>query len=323
MSEEGQRLNAAPLTEAEVHRLRAALPDSETASPRPLPERIEYRTEEEDAHTRDAALAGVDAYAGLEANRAAVEGGADVDDGNKENEDPATSGRIHRDAEGAVYEQPELELMEWYPAEHPDLLTTRDSDAPTETPYACNSLGRPLYRGDRGKAPVGYKANKADDFVHYLITDARGITRQAAYVQVVMAADPRVIALVDDSDKVYSKPLYAEPMVRERGKPHYAPEDLFMFAVGHAGRHRVDMAVNELRDVSAKAELHRFRSYTQEAERVEQRLHSLALALGEIKGELARSKFRLEMADLVARIEEKQQGWMGGVGPTRRRGRCS
>ncbi|KAH9038199.1 hypothetical protein EDB85DRAFT_2141961 [Lactarius pseudohatsudake] len=151
----------------------------------------------------------------------------------------------------------------------------------------------------------------------------RDITRQAAYVQVVMAADPRVIALVDDSDKVYSKPLYVEPMVRERGKPHYAPEDLFMFAEGHANRHRVDKAVNELRDVSAKAELHRFRSYTQEAECVEQRLHHLALALGEIKGELSRSKFCLEMVDIVARIEEKQQGWMGGMGPTRRRGRRS
>ncbi|KAH9017649.1 hypothetical protein EDB85DRAFT_2155038, partial [Lactarius pseudohatsudake] len=227
--------------------------------------------------------------------------------------------------------------------EHPDLLTARDSDATTETPFTCDSLGRPLYRGDvrldapplhptirlqrrLGRAdrpPTGYKANKADDFVHYLITDAQGITRQAAYVQVVMAADPRVIALVDDSNKVYSKPLYAEPMVRERGKPHYAPEDLVMFAVGHANRHRVDKAVNELRDVSAKAELHRFRSYTQEAERVEQRLHHLVLALGEIKGELARSKFRLEMADLVARIEEKQQGWMGGIGPIRRRGRRS
>ncbi|KAH9016730.1 hypothetical protein EDB85DRAFT_2155681 [Lactarius pseudohatsudake] len=327
MSEDGQRLNAAPLTRPKcigfvqlsqtvrLPHLDLSRYESNTGRKKKTPTPATLRWQE----------------------WMPAEGGDQTD------EDPAAASHVHRDAASAVYEQPELELRGWYPAEHPDLLTARDSDALAETPYACDSMGRPIYRGDvridapplhptirlqrrlgsAAKPPTGYKVNKADDFVHYLITDAQGITRQAAYVQVVMAADPRVIALVDDSDKVYSKPLYAEPMVRERGKPHYTPEDLVMFAVGHANRHRVDMAVNELRDVSAKAELHRFRAYTQEAERIEQHLHHLALTLGEVKGELARSKFRLEMADIVERIGEKQQGWMGGVRSVRRRGRRS
>jgi hypothetical protein len=205
-------------------------------------------------------------------------------------------------------------------------------------------VGRPIYRGgvnpDTDVAPYpaarlrylggnaripphGYKHNRGEDFIHYPITTGRGGTAQATYVQVMMTPDPLVIALAEDSDKVYSKPLYAEPQVREAGKPHYLAEDMYAFVGGHANQHRVDRAVNELHDVSLKAELHRYRAYKAEAERMEQRLHALSQALGSVQGEVARSKFRLEMANTWDRITEKQEGWMGGVGPTRRRGRRS
>ncbi|KAH9008639.1 hypothetical protein EDB85DRAFT_2164076 [Lactarius pseudohatsudake] len=81
---------------------------------------------------------------------------------------------------------------------------------------------------------------------------------------------------------------------------------MFALAAGHSDRHRIDRAINELHDVSVKAELHRYRSYVQEAERLEQRLHHLVQALGETKGEVACSKFRLEMADVMDRIDKKQ-----------------
>ncbi|KAH9012892.1 hypothetical protein EDB85DRAFT_2158625 [Lactarius pseudohatsudake] len=135
--------------------------------------------------------------------------------------------------------------------------------------------------------------------------------------------DSPLEALLDDSNKVYTRPLYAEPQVREAGKPHYAPEDMYAFVGGHSNQHRVDRAVNELKDTSLKAELTRYRAYKHEAERMEQRLHALAQALGGVQGELTRSKFRLEMANTWDRITEAQEGWMGGIGPTRRRGRRS
>ncbi|KAH9019781.1 hypothetical protein EDB85DRAFT_2153517 [Lactarius pseudohatsudake] len=177
--------------------------------------------------------------------------------------------------------------------------------------------------GSTRHAPHRYKHNQGEDFINYPITDAQGVTRQVTFIQVVMGPDPLVLGLMDDSEKVYSRPLYAEPKVLEKGKPHYAPEDMYAFVGGHSNQHCVDRAVNELKDTSLKAELTRYRAYKREAERMEQRLHTLAQALGGVQGEITRSKFRLEMADSWDRITEVQEGWMGGIGPTRRRGHRS
>ncbi|KAH9170672.1 hypothetical protein EDB89DRAFT_2071705 [Lactarius sanguifluus] len=75
-----------------------------------------------------------------------------------------------------------------------------------------------------------------------------------------MNADPLVLVLVEDSDKVFSKALYAELHVKEVGKPIYPREDMFLFKDGYYDRPRLDRAVNELRDVSVKAEIHRYHS---------------------------------------------------------------
>ncbi|KAH8978793.1 hypothetical protein EDB92DRAFT_1821360 [Lactarius akahatsu] len=171
--------------------------------------------------------------------------------------------------------------------------------------------------------PHRYKHNWGDDFIHYPITDAQGITQQATFVQVVGGPDPLVLGLVDNSNKVYSRPLYAEPQVREASKPHYTPEDMYAFVGGHSNQHRMDRAVNELKDVGLKAELTRYRAYKHEAERMEQRLHALAQALGRVQGELTRCKFRLEMANVLDQVTERQEAWVGGIGPTRHCGRHS
>ncbi|KAH9015718.1 hypothetical protein EDB84DRAFT_1567582 [Lactarius hengduanensis] len=63
---------------------------------------------------------------------------------------------------------------------------------------------------------------------------------------------------------------------------------MYAFVGGHSNQHRVDRAVNELKDVSLKAELHRYRAYKREAERMEQRLHALSQALGGVQGESQR-----------------------------------
>ncbi|KAH8985898.1 hypothetical protein EDB92DRAFT_1949557 [Lactarius akahatsu] len=201
--------------------------------------------------------------------------------------------------------------------------------------------GRPLYRagvvidteaapmpavclqylgGTARTAPHGYKHNWGDDFVHYPITNTQGVTCQATFVQVVRGPDPLVLGLVDDSNKVYSRPLYAELQVREAGKPHYSPEDMYAFVGGHSNQHCMDRAVNELKDVGLKAELTHYHTYKHEAERMEQRLHALTQALGGVQGELMRCKFRLEMANMLDQVMERQEAWVGGIGPTWRCG---
>ncbi|KAH9067676.1 hypothetical protein EDB87DRAFT_1678000 [Lactarius vividus] len=140
-----------------------------------------------------------------------------------------------------------------------------------------------------GPPPHGYRYNHGEDFVHYPINDGQGRTRQAAYVQVIMGSDPIVLGLVEDSEKVYSQPLYAEPHVKATGKEQYPQEDMHLFAGGYHDRPRLDRAIGELHDVSLKAEVHCYRAYAYEAERMEQQLHQLAAALRGVKAELGRS----------------------------------
>ncbi|KAH9160441.1 hypothetical protein EDB89DRAFT_1914725 [Lactarius sanguifluus] len=155
--------------------------------------------------------------------------------------------------------------------------------------------------GSSGPRPVasavGIRNNRGDDFIHFPITTPQGNTQQATYIQVVDGPDPLIIGLIEDSNKVYTKPLYA--------KPH----------VGHAGQHCLDRVINELKDRGLKAELKHYRQYQHKAERVEQRLHSLAQSLGGIQLELKKSKYRLEMADVIKQVSQMQEGWMSGIGP--------
>src|ERR1700761_1313233 len=46
LGEDRSRLNTTPFMQAEVDRLRTALPDAAPASPRPVPVRVEHRVEE-------------------------------------------------------------------------------------------------------------------------------------------------------------------------------------------------------------------------------------------------------------------------------------
>ncbi|KAH9037628.1 hypothetical protein EDB85DRAFT_2142326 [Lactarius pseudohatsudake] len=272
----GRRLSTAPYSHDELRQLRAAVGGGRDPLPNPAP-RVEDGS--------DKGVAGLEGTTQLEIRSSRVAQPPTDDGSDKENAPPVVTPVVQRDAERAVYEAVEGALREFYPAEQPFLITATDSDDPRETPFVCNTLRRPLYRqdvqvnvedapqpavhlrflsGNGRHAPHGYKHNRGEDFIHYPITDVQGVTWQATFVQAIMGPGP------------------AEVQVRKAGKPHYAPEDMYAFMGGHSNQHRVDRAVNELKDVSLKAEL----------------------ALGGVQGELTRSKFRLEMANTWDRITE-------------------
>jgi len=112
-----------------------------------------------------------------------------------------------------------------YPAEHLFIRTLKDSDNPHETPYTATTTGFPLYKGSyrvkRNEVPLGFKPNCGDNFISFPITSPEGDIRQAEYVQVILHPNPIVVGLRDDSDKVYTKPLYAAPIFHYDGKPVY------------------------------------------------------------------------------------------------------
>ena len=169
---------------------------------------------------------------------------------------------------------------ELYPDEHLFMRTLKDTDNPNETPYAATTTGLPLYKGSyvrkRLTIPPGFQYNNGDHFVSFPITSPDGVTKQAQYVQVVMHPNPFVIGLCNNSDKVYTAPLYAVPIFHYDGKPVYHTQELEFLKMEVEGKEQTDRMLRRLNDLSLVAEVHRFRIMTQELARLEE-----AIAEGE------------------------------------------
>ncbi len=131
-----------------------------------------------------------------------------------------------------------------YPAEHLFIRTLCDSNNPNETPYTATTMGFPLYKGSyrtkRNEVPLGFKPNSRNNYVSFPITGPSGDVKQAEYVQVILHPNPIVVGLHDDSDKVYTKPLYAAPIFHYDGKPVYRAEQLEKLKFGAEGQEQTD-----------------------------------------------------------------------------------
>ncbi len=167
-------------------------------------------------------------------------------------------------------------LKDWYPDEHPFIKNSRDSDDPSETPYALTTTGYPLYKraymsaAAQRQDPIGFNPNRGVHYINYPIClPNESTTQQAHYTQAIMAPNPLVIALRQDSDKVFSKPLYASPVYAFDGKPTYTTGELDYLKADAQGRELTDRLIDREGDLSLKVEVHRFRMLTTELERME------------------------------------------------------
>ena len=142
-------------------------------------------------------------------------------------------------------------LHDWYPDEHPFIKNSRVSDDPDETPYALTTSGYPLYKRSymsaslQQREPIGFHSNRGAHYINYPIRlPGESTTQQANYTQAIMAPNPLVIALQSDSDKVFSKPLYASPVYAYDGKPTYATGELDYLKADAQGREFTDRLID-------------------------------------------------------------------------------
>ena len=161
-----------------------------------------------------------------------------------------------------------------YPAEHPFICTLKDTNDPNETPYVATTAGFPLYKGSyqvrRGKVPPGFVPNMGDHFISFPITGPDGNVKQAEYVQTILHPNPIVVGLRNDSNKVFTKPLYATPVFHYDGKPVYRAEQLKKLKMGAEGQDQMDRMIHHLNDPSIMAEVHQFRVMGQELAQLEE-----------------------------------------------------
>jgi len=208
-------------------------------------------------------------------------------------------------------------IRDWYPDEHPFIKNYHDTDDPNETPYTLTTSGYPLYKRMymptmlQRQEPIGFKNNRGAHYIDYPIhLPHKSTTQQAHYMQAIMAPNPLVIALRKDSDKVFSRPLYASPVYQYDGKPTYVTGELNYLRADAEGRELTDRMINREGDLSLKAEVHRFHVITAELERME----TVLVENEEAWGQLASAKLgaiqRLEMADAIKRINANNQGFV-------------
>ncbi len=130
-------------------------------------------------------------------------------------------------------------LRDWYPDEHPFIKNYHDSDLTTN--------GYPLYKKSYMPAmmqrcdPIRFNPNTGAQYIDYLIRlPHKATTQQAHYMQAIMAPNPLVVALRKDTNKVFSKPLYASLVYWFDGKLVYTTGELDYLKADAQGQEMTD-----------------------------------------------------------------------------------
>jgi len=184
------------------------------------------------------------------------------------------------------------EHQDYYPAEHTHISYRQIAN---DTPHTQTTKGNNMYRatvqvGRTHRAPVDWCLNAPPRFhlnmgPQYIPCPIRirGVMRQAKYVQIIMGPNPMVLGVVDESDLVYPRPLYATPLLTFAHCPIYPQEDLDVLTAEHAEHAMVDRCARDMGDESVIAEIHHFRTLTQEGDRIEAQIIELEKAFGEVQ----------------------------------------
>ncbi len=290
-----------PISGAEVNRLLNALPSSQdTSQPLPMPPRIQTTNGVEDA-------------SGMEV----MEGRTIRESRSGEAGEVRSEGTTAAEDMGPADEDDEQ--RDYYPAEHTHISYGQIAN---DTPHAQTTEGQNMYRATvrvrrthrpavdwRVNAPPGFHLNMGPRYIPCPIR-INGVTRQAKYIQVIMGPNPMVLGVIDESDLVYPRPLYATPFLTFARRPIYPQEDLDVLTVGHADQPTVDRCAKDLGDESVIAEIHRFRVLTQEGDCIEARIIELEKAFRDVQALKLGSIRRMEMADVTARLEERRTGML-------------
>jgi len=224
-----------------------------------------------------------------------------------------------------------MNMEELYPAEHPFIRTIKDSDDPDETPYAATTTGFPLYKGSYcthvNAVPTGFKCNNGDHFIPFPITEPNGDTKQAEYIQTILHPNPIIIGLYNDSNKVYSKLLYASPIYHYNRKLVYMVQELEMLKMDAEGKEQTNHMIHHLHDASLMAEIHHFCMVSQELDWVKEAIVENEDQWGELAAMKLKMIRRLEMADALQRLQEQDKGLIDdalqSIGESLQRGHCA
>ena len=127
-------------------------------------------------------------------------------------------------------------------------------------------------------------------------------------MQTILHPNLIIVRLQDNSDKVYSKPLYASPIYHYNSKPTYMAQQLEVLKMDVEGKEQTDRMIHCLHDPLLTVEVHRYRMVLQELDQVEEALLNSEDQWGELAAMKLKTIQRLEMADALQRVSKMDDG---------------
>jgi hypothetical protein len=190
-----------------------------------------------------------------------------------------------------------------FPAKHP-LIRLGSATLPDDTPYVRAIDGTPLFKDNtRSDQPLpGFVRNRGNDYVPF-ITTYKGVQQPVSFVQTVLTSNSLVIGLHADSSFVYAKSLHATPEYLFRERPIYTLEDLEVLNGDHTRRAATNRKITSLADVTVLAEVICYRALTANLVYLESYSVKSEQQWDETSFKMMSCIHRLEMADVLVRLE--------------------
>jgi hypothetical protein len=190
-----------------------------------------------------------------------------------------------------------------FSAKHP-LIRLGSATLPDDTPYVRAMDGTPLFKDNTrsNQPPPGFVQNRGNNYVPFFTT-YKGVRQPVNFVQTVLTSNLLVIGLCEDSHFVYAKSLHATPEYLFRERPIYAMEDLEVLNGDHTRHATIDCKIAGLADVTVLAEVICYRALTADPVYLKSCSAESEQRWDEMSFKLMSCIHRLEMADILARLE--------------------
>jgi hypothetical protein len=163
----------------------------------------------------------------------------------------------------------------------------------------------PRRRARPDQPPPGFVHNRGNQYVPF-VTTHDNVRRQVDFVQTIFTANPLVLGIRTNTVFVFAKPLHAMPEYVFGAWPIYVMEDLEALDEGHSRRAMIDQEIAELHNVTVRAEVFRYRSLTADLVYLEGHLMELERQWGEMSSKKLGCIRRLEMANVLTRLETQR-----------------
>jgi hypothetical protein len=176
----------------------------------------------------------------------------------------------------------------------PDTLKGQESDA--ERLLKVSGTWTP--------APEGYVYNLGAQYVPMPIRGPDGRIWPARFTKVEFTDNPTVHGFRAGSPTPYSDHLYATPCFDLRQRPRYAVADVWFLSTRYPYRDEVDLGLKALGDLTAQAEVRRYRGLEYQLNQLQNELIELENRIGTRQMEKDQCIRRLEQADVLQRVHE-------------------